>query len=95
MQPSFDNVLVDVLVGDPNAHIGLQASRNSLQTEVLQRRMQNALKERLCGHRMEVDCPTMTNAYSRIHFLPRVKSDEVLLLIKKSTVVLHPFPVSK
>ena len=93
MQPSFDHVLIDILIGDPDAHIGLQASRNSIQTETLQHRLQTVLMERLCGD-ATFRCPAMFNAYARVHFLPRVKSDQVLDLMQKSSVILHPFPVS-
>ena len=93
MQPSFDHVLVDIINGDPDAHIVLQASRSSIQTKSLQRRLQAVLNERMCGNE-SIECPAMVDAYSRIHFLPRVKSDEVLDLMQKSSVVLHPFPVS-
>ena len=91
IQPMFDHVLIDILIGDENAHIALQASRNSLQTEMLQRRLKTVLKERLCGDAVK-ECPAMTKVYNRIHFLPRVKSDEVLQLMQKSSVILHPFP---
>ena len=62
-------------------------------TKSLQRRLQAVLNERMCGNE-SIECPAMVDAYSRIHFLPRVKSDEVLDLMQKSSVVLHPFPVS-
>ncbi|KAL9186029.1 hypothetical protein ACHAXT_005267 [Thalassiosira profunda] len=91
MQPSFDHVLVDILIGDPLASIALQASRSSIQTEALQRRLKAVLRERLCGNE-SVECPAAAKAYERIHFLPRVKSTEVLTLMQKSSVVLHPFP---
>jgi len=93
MQPSFDHVLVHIINGDPRANIALQASRSSIQTTSLQHRLQAVLKERLCGDiSAPIKCPAMVDAYSRIHFLPRVKSNEVLDLMRKSTVVLHPFP---
>ena len=91
MQPAFDHVLIDILVADPLAHLVLQASRHSKQTDTLQQRLQTSLKERLCGNEA-ISCPAMNKAYDRIHFLPRVKSDEVLDLIQKASVVLHPFP---
>ncbi len=48
--PSFDHVLVDILVGDRHGHVLLQASRHSIQTETLQRRLEKVIKERLyCG----------------------------------------------
>ena len=89
MQPSFDHVLVDILIGDPNAHIVLQASRNSIQTRSLQLRLKNVLQERLCGDE-SIDCPAMSNVHARMHFLPRVKSDEVLHLMQKVCVVCNP-----
>ncbi|KAL7548716.1 hypothetical protein ACHAWF_011984 [Thalassiosira exigua] len=91
LQPSFDHVLVDILNGDTNGHVALQASRSSIQTSSLQRRLQEVLRERLCPF-VPINCPAASKAYARIHFLPRVKSDEVLDLMRKSSVVLHPFP---
>ena len=93
MQPTFDHVLVDILIADPEAQIALQASRSSIQTTTLQQRLQAVLRERLCGLE-SIECTAMADAYSRVHFLPRVTSDEVLALMQKSSVVLHPFPVS-
>ena len=91
MQPSFDHVLVDILIGDPIANIVLQASRSSMQTETLQRRLKNVLQQRLCGDET-IACNSAVNANTRVHFLPRVKSDDLIPLLEKSTVVLHPFP---
>lgn len=93
MQPTFDHVLVDILIADPEAQIALQASRSSIQTTTLQQRLQAVLRERFCGLE-SIECTAMADAYSRVHFLPRVTSDEVLALMQKSSVVLHPFPVS-
>ncbi|KAL3758952.1 hypothetical protein ACHAWU_003023 [Discostella pseudostelligera] len=91
MQPSFDHVLVDILIGDQMANVVLQASRSSIQTESLQRRLKSVLQERLCGDEA-TECNASINANTRVHFLPRVKSDDLIQLLEKSTVVLHPFP---
>jgi hypothetical protein len=88
----FDHVLVDILNGDPFAHIVLQASRSVIQTKSLQHRIRKVLQERLCSNTSD-ECPALKKSYSRMHFLPRVTSDEVLDLMQKSSVVLHPFPV--
>lgn len=90
IQPSFDHVLVDILVADPKANIVLQASRNALLTDTLNRRLQHVLKDRFCGDSL-VECNSCVKAHARIHFMPRVKSDQVLDLMQKSDVILHPF----
>ena len=91
MQPSYDHVLIDILVGDPKAHIALQASRHSIQTEALQFRLKRVLNGRLCGSET-IECSASIKVNARIHFLPRVKSDDVLSLMEKASVILHPFP---
>ena len=73
------------------ANIVLQASRNALLTDTLNRRLQHVLKDRFCGDSL-VECNSCVKAHARIHFMPRVKSDQVLDLIQKSDVILHPFP---
>lgn len=90
-QPSFDHVLVDILVADPLSHIILQASRYRKQTATFDARLKSVLKERFCGDDT-VECPSMQRAHARILFLPRVKSDQVIPLMQRSSVILHPFP---
>ena len=91
MQPHFDHVLLDILIADPRGHIVLQASRHSMQTETLQRRLDATMRERLCGDEFR-ECPAWLRGRSRIHFLPRVKSDDLFGLLRKASVILHPFP---
>ncbi len=91
MQPSYDHVLVDILIGDPIAAIVLQASRNSIETETLQLRLKSVLQERLCGDEA-IECNAASSSNNRVHFLPRVKSIDLIRLLEKSTVILHPFP---
>ena len=103
MQPSFDYVLADVLTADPKARVVLQASRFWRQTSTLQTRLKSVLAQRFCpshhhGYnksqvKEEEDCLAANSAYARIHFLPRVKSNEILPLMQKSSVVLHPVSV--
>jgi predicted O-linked N-acetylglucosamine transferase (SPINDLY family) len=91
IQPLFDYVLADILQADHQGHVVLQASRYSNQTLTLSSRLQNVLSERFCGSR-SADCPAMVDAYSRVHFVARVTSDQVLDLMKEASVILHPFP---
>lgn len=91
MQPSFDHVLADIMIGDPIANIVLQASRNSIQTTALELRLKSVLQERFCGDET-IECNASINAEKRVHFIPRVRSNDLTQLLAKSTVILHPFP---
>lgn len=91
VQPSFDHVLIDILQADHNGRVVLQASRYSIQTSRLQMRLKTVLKQRFCGDHL-IECSAMADAYSRIHFISRVRSDQVIELMQLSDVVLHPFP---
>ena len=96
LQPSFDYVMADVLTADPKARIVLQASRSERQTLTLQSRLKSVLVQRLCSSsRLQEEsghCVAADSAYARIHFLPRVKSNEIIPLMQKASVILHPFP---
>ena len=95
IQPIFDQVLIDILQADPKAHIILQASRHAAQTSTLSKRLENALQERVCGYDIEPkNCSTLS-FQSRIHFIPRVRSDQITEFLQRSgssSVVLQPFP---
>lgn len=91
IQATFDHVIADILLADYRAHVVLQASRYSNQTATFESRLQGVLKQRFCSTE-SIECPSMTKAYSRVHFIARVKSDEVLELMQQSSVILHPFP---
>ena len=91
IQPLFDHVLVDILQADYQGHVVLQASRYSNQTAALQSRIQTVLQERFCGASTS-ECPAMTDAYDRVHFVARVTSDQIHLLMQQASVILHPFP---
>lgn len=91
IQPIFDSVLADILLADYQGHVVLQASRHSNQTATVAHRIQTVLKERLCGS-SNTECPSMTDAYARIHFIARVTSDQIINLMQQASVILHPFP---
>jgi predicted O-linked N-acetylglucosamine transferase (SPINDLY family) len=91
LQPLFDHVLADILIADYQGHVVLQASRHSNQTSVVATRLQTVLKERLCGT-PSFECPAMTDAYSRVHFIGRVTSDTLINVLQQASVILHPFP---
>jgi predicted O-linked N-acetylglucosamine transferase (SPINDLY family) len=91
IQPLFDHVLADILVADYQGHIVLQASRHANQTSVVAARLQTVLKEKFCGT-SSFECPAMTDAYSRVHFIGRVTSDKLIDVLQQASVILHPFP---
>ena len=94
IQPSFDHVLVDILLADPKAHIILQASRHAAQTSSLSNRLEKTLQERLCGYNASQECSTQS-FQSRIHYIARIKSDQIIEFLQRSgtsSVVLQPFP---
>lgn len=94
IQPRFDHVLIDILQADPKAHIILQASRHAAQTSTLSKRLDNALRERLCGYQASQQC-SIQSFESRIHFIPRIPSDQIIEFLQRSgtsSVVLQPFP---
>eukprot|EP00984_Skeletonema_dohrnii_P011710 scaffold4693_cov113-Skeletonema_dohrnii-CCMP3373.AAC.3 len=94
IQPSFDHVLVDILLADQKAHLILQASRHAAQTSSLSNRLEKTLHERLCGYNASQECSTQS-FQSRIHYIARIKSDQTIEFLQRSgtsSVVLQPFP---
>ena len=94
IQPVFDHVLIDILLADRKANIILQASRHAAQTKTLTNRLEKTLEERLCGFNVSDQCST-ESFQSRIHFLARIPSDEMIEFYQRSgssSVVLQPFP---
>jgi len=93
IQPSFDHVLIHILHTDKNGHVVLQAARNAIRTKKVSDRIKAALADNLCeGSDHEEFCPLAEETFSRVHFIPRVKSYDVVKLLQRSSVILHPFP---
>ena len=95
IQPSFDFVLLQLLFADPKGHVVLQASRDHSVTIKVQNRLRTLVYEQYCNnerHDDALECTIATQMMSRIHFIPRVRNYEVSSLLRRSTVILHPFP---
>ena len=85
LQPSFDNVLAQILHADQKAHIIMQAGRKAQITDIITTRIMSLLIEKF-------SIQSAKETFSRIIFIPRVTSNEIMNLLKIGTVVLHPWP---
>lgn len=97
IQPSFDFVLLQILFADPKGHVVLQASRDHSVTMKVKNRLRTLVYEQYCndfeiGYSDALECTIATEMLARIHFIPRVRNYEVSSLLRRSTVILHPFP---
>lgn len=91
IHPIFDSVILNIMHADTNGHFVLQASRDSLKTELLICRIRDSIKHKLCHNPLEL-CSSAQKILSRVHFIPRVRSDKLKAVLQRSTVILHPFP---
>ena len=91
IHPIFDSVLSKIMHADTNGHFVMQASRDSLKTDILICRIRNSIKQELCHNPLEL-CPSAQKVLSRVHFIPRVRSDKLKNVLQRGTVILHPFP---
>ncbi len=103
IHPLFDSILFKVLYGDRKGHIVLQAQRDQRKTDIVANRIRSFVKESMCieeeiikGSSGDNDsgepCVAAQDILRRIHFIPRVMSNEIQRLYQSATVVLHPFP---
>lgn len=90
IQPIFDSVIVKILHGDPTGHAVLQAARTNHKTDTIKDRLKKYVVSTVC--RDDEVCLTAQEILSRIHFIPRVKSNRVAEIIMRATVILQPFP---
>ncbi len=91
IQPIFDSVIVKILHADPNGHLVLQASRSSKKTMTARERIKSFIINDTCYEYSGI-CKAAKDLLHRIHFIPRVKSDQLHELFQRATVALHPFP---
>eukprot|EP00592_Proboscia_alata_P016953 CAMPEP_0194395942 /NCGR_PEP_ID=MMETSP0174-20130528/124703_1 /TAXON_ID=216777 /ORGANISM="Proboscia alata, Strain PI-D3" /LENGTH=810 /DNA_ID=CAMNT_0039191933 /DNA_START=266 /DNA_END=2697 /DNA_ORIENTATION=+ len=93
LQPLFDYVLASVLHGDESGHIILQAALNDSRTKRFSNRLKQTLEAVFCpDNDNTANCVMSELALKRIHFIPRVQSDQMAAVLSLGTVVLHPFP---
>lgn len=89
--PVFDSVISKILHGDPHGHFILQASRSSQKNRAAKERIKAFIIDDACQGFSGI-CESAKDVLSRIHFIPRVKSDQLQMLFQRATVALHPFP---
>ena len=88
----FQKVFFKVLMMDPNAQLVLQAAREGEKTRQLSVNILRQASRQFCGNENSL-CKVANETLSRIHFIPRTKSDELVSKrFKRATVILHPFP---
>ena len=88
----FRRVIFEVLIIDPNGQFVLQAAREGEKTRQLSVNILRQASRLFCGNETSL-CKAANETLSRIHFIPRTKSDELVpKRFKRATVILHPFP---
>lgn len=97
IHPVLDNIFLKILQVDNDGHVVLQAARDNGKTVKLMHRIQNTAVQKLCfdlGARNDgIDiCDEAARILSRIHFVPRVQSQNLQHIYERADVVLHPFP---
>jgi hypothetical protein len=94
IQPIFDSVIASILHGDPNGHVVLQAARINHKTDIVKQRIKRYIVSSVCDGMTKHDdiCNTAHELLYRIHFIPRVQSNQLAGLFKRATVILQPFP---
>jgi protein O-GlcNAc transferase len=76
LHPLFDEAVVGVLRAAPDSHLVLLEGRRAAWTRAVRQRLERRAPEVL----------------HRIHWIPRVSSEDYLELVAAADVVLHPFP---
>lgn len=76
IHPLFDNVLLNIIRGNPNGHLVVTGGRRAAWTKVYKDRL---LKK-------------FENYSSQLHIIERVSSEKFNQLLNLSDVILHPFP---
>jgi len=92
IQPVFDTIITRILHADKDGHVILQASRSYHKTNLVQERIRAHVIDEVCQQESHEICSAAQDILRRIHFIPRVTSNELGSLFQKATVVLHPFP---
>lgn len=100
IHPVFDSILIRILQIDQVGHVVLQAARDQKKTMIVINRIRDAIVKEFCYEDLQnhtyikasLPCREANSLLSRIHFIPRVKSDKMELIFAQATVVLHPFP---
>jgi protein O-GlcNAc transferase len=83
MHPLFDNVFRQILLrtkSAPSTHIVVTSGRKEAWTRIYKTRLINFLGG------------VNSSLAARLHFIPRVRSEQFIDLLKLADVVLHPFP---
>jgi len=91
LHPLFDTIITKILIADPYGIILLQSARDYSKTKRVIDRLIKSVSTDLCIDESS-PCPEAKAILSRIYFIPRVKSNKLLQLFQKATVILHPFP---
>ena len=100
----FDTVILQILHADATGHVCLQAARDIRKTQLVRNRIRNYVSSRLCFQKVKnedhtdynddgmIPCEAAQEILSRVHFIPRVKSDVMNQILLGASVILHPFP---
>ena len=94
LHPLYDDVIVDVLLGDPNGHVVFTEGRRQRWTDKFKSRLKSAFDSRMgAGEDGSGGGSGIGDAFTRVHFVPRQPpGDGFMQLLAISDVVLHPYP---
>ena len=84
--------MIRILQIDQSGHVVLQAARNHQKTMTIVKRIHDTVVQEVCFYVGNFPCKNANEILSRIHFIPRVKSDILKYVFDQATVILHPFP---
>lgn len=88
----FQRVIFEVLIMDPDGQFVLQAAREGEKTRRLSVNLSRQASRLFCGNDTSL-CKAANETLSRIHFIPRTKSDELVpKRFQRAAVILQPFP---
>jgi len=94
LHPLYDDVVVDVVLGDPNGHVVFTEGRRQRWTDKFKARLKRAFDARAAeGAGVGAGAGGSGGAFERVHFVPRQPpGDGFMQLLAISDVVLHPYP---
>ena len=91
IHPLYDEVIRDILLADPSAHVVLTGGRKDSWTDIYERRLRNVMNKSNIKD-INSEYSSGDKLSDRLHIISRVSSERFLQLLSIADVMLHPFP---